>query len=261
MAGKVLNEKQCVLYARVSTEGQSKDGVSLAMQIERGKSWAHSQEREVSGIYQDIRSGKTIEGRIGFICALNKAIESHCPLVVYSISRASRSVRDFADIAIKLAKGGSGIVSLTENIDCSSACGEMIVNVLVALSQFERKLTGERTRDALAQLKSKGMRTSRFPEFGWRINSQNGKRLYLDAQEINLIKRIVALDKEGKKPVEIFEEIRRDTPRTWRGRLKYTTVHSLIARWKDRSGEIPALPCPDKSQQSSLSSPKGQEAI
>jgi DNA invertase Pin-like site-specific DNA recombinase len=49
-------------------------------------------------------------------------------------------------------------VSLQESLDATTATGELLMNLLASVSQGERKVIGERTRDALAHLKAQGKR-------------------------------------------------------------------------------------------------------
>ena len=49
-------------------------------------------------------------------------------------------------------------VSLQESLDATTATGEFMMNLLASVSQWERKVIGERTSDALQHLKAQGKR-------------------------------------------------------------------------------------------------------
>jgi len=59
-------------------------------------------------------------------------------LVVYSLSRQSRSTKDTRTVADLLVKKEADLVSLSAKIDTTSAAGEMVFRLLAVLSEFER---------------------------------------------------------------------------------------------------------------------------
>lgn len=77
-------------------------------------------------------------------------------LVIDSFSRLSRSTKDLLDLVEKLTSMGVHLVSLKENLDTTTATGKMMLTMLSALSQFERDLIAERTRDGLKAARSRG---------------------------------------------------------------------------------------------------------
>ena len=52
---------------------------------------------------------------------------------------------------------GWSLVALDLAIDTTTPSGEMMANVMATFAQFERRLIGQRTRDALAQKKLDGV--------------------------------------------------------------------------------------------------------
>ena len=49
-------------------------------------------------------------------------------------------------------------MSRQESLDTTTATGELMMNLLASVSQWERKVIGERTHDAMAHLKAQGKR-------------------------------------------------------------------------------------------------------
>lgn len=145
-------------YIRVSTEEQAEMGVSLDAQRAKIDQYAALHDLELARIYADEGiSGKSMDKRRGLAEALEAACESPGHVfIVYSLSRMSRSVRDSLEIADRLAAAGAQFVSLTENIDTTTAMGELFFTICAAFSQLERRLIGERTKAALAQKRSAG---------------------------------------------------------------------------------------------------------
>ena len=49
------------------------------------------------------------------------------------------------------------LVLLDVNVDTTTAAGEFMANIMASAAQFERKLIGQRTREALAEKKAAGI--------------------------------------------------------------------------------------------------------
>lgn len=77
-------------------------------------------------------------------------------LVVESFSRLSRSTKDLLSLVDKLTGMGVHLISLKEDLDTTTATGKMMLTMLSALSQFERDLIAERTRDGLKAARARG---------------------------------------------------------------------------------------------------------
>jgi len=84
------------------------------------------------------------------------AIRKGDTLVIDSFSRLSRSTKDLLEIIDNLDKQGVSIISLKENLDTTTATGKMMMTMLSALSQFERDLISERTKDGLKAARARG---------------------------------------------------------------------------------------------------------
>ena len=163
-------------YIRVSTQDQAREGISLEAQRDRIEKWAALNEGEVIAVYEDAGiSGKSMDKRPGLVTALAAATKGHA-LVAYSISRFARSTRDMLTIAGLLEKQGADLVSLSERIDTTTAAGRMMFRMLAVLAEFERDVTSERTRMALAMLKAKGKKLgSGNPQAGADVVQQRAR--------------------------------------------------------------------------------------
>ena len=178
-------------YIRVSTQGQAEDGISLAAQESKIHAWANLNNADPIIFRDEGISGKRADNRPG----LNKAIAAVSKgdaLVVYSLSRLSRSTKDTLILAETLLDKEADLVSLSEKIDTTSAAGKMVFRLLAVLSEFERDQVSERTRFVLAHKKAKGEKTGGDVPFGYAL--QNG-HLIKDAREqatVDLIKQMKA---------------------------------------------------------------------
>jgi len=155
--------QRVVGYVRVSTEEQADSGAGLAAQRSAIAAEAARRGWELVAIYEDAAaSGKSLNGRPGLQSAL-MAIEGGeaGALVVAKLDRLSRSLLDFAGLMDRSKRRGWSLVALDLGVDTTTPQGEVMASVLAAFAQFERRLIGQRTKDALAERRAAGVRLGR----------------------------------------------------------------------------------------------------
>ena len=148
---------QVIGYVRVSTEDQAREGVSLAAQEAELRAYCLVKDWTLVEVIRDAgQSAKSLK-RTGLerLLTLVRAGEVQA-VVVYKLDRLTRSVVDLGQLVTLFAKTGVPLVSLQESLDATTATGELMMNLLVSVSQWERKVIGERTRDAMQHLKAQG---------------------------------------------------------------------------------------------------------
>lgn len=195
-------------YVRVSTEGQAADGVSLDAQRAKMEAWALANDAELAHVFADKGfSGGRVDTRDGLQAALQEACNTGAALVVYSLSRLSRSTRDTLAIAERLDRAGADLVSMAEKIDTTSAAGKMVFRLLAVLNEFERDQISERTRAAMMHLKSNGKRAGTIP-FGYSL-ARDGTTLEEVPQERRAIRLMLRLRGRGLPLRKIAERLAR----------------------------------------------------
>ena len=70
---------------------------------------------------------------------------------------------DFTALMATAQKQGWALVALDCAVDTTTPAGEAMANVLATFAQFERRLIGQRTKDALAVKRAQGVRLGRPP--------------------------------------------------------------------------------------------------
>ena len=86
---------------------------------------------------------------------------SRAGLVVAKMDRLSRSLLDFTSIMATAQREGWALVALDCPVDASTPTGEAMASIMATFSQLERRLIGQRTREALAVKRAEGMRLGR----------------------------------------------------------------------------------------------------
>jgi DNA invertase Pin-like site-specific DNA recombinase len=87
-------------------------------------------------------------------------------LVVAKLDRLRRSVLDCPGLMERARHRGWDLIALDLGLDTSTPSGELIANVLATFAQFERRLIGQRTKDALAVKRAQGVVLGRSREIG-----------------------------------------------------------------------------------------------
>ena len=68
-------------------------------------------------------------------------------VVVYKVDRLTRSLADFAKIVEVMDAHAVSFVSVTQQFNTTTSMGRLPLNMLLSVAQFEREVTGERSRD------------------------------------------------------------------------------------------------------------------
>ena len=141
------------------------------MQKDRITAWCLGNGYELDAVFVEAMSGGRMDNRP----ELNKAVGRACKLggilVVYSLSRFSRSVRDTLAMSEQLDRAGANLASLSERLDTSSAVGRMVFKLLSTLAEFERDQGAERTRAALGHMRRTNRRISAKIPFGYTLGA------------------------------------------------------------------------------------------
>lgn len=149
-------------YTHVSTEEQGRSGAGLAAQRSAIRDASKSRGYELLKIVEDAgHSAKSLE-RPGITSVLADLDAGRADaLIVAKLDRLSRSLLDFAGLMERGRRQGWALVALDLGVDTSTPAGEMMANVLATFAQFERRMIGQRTKDALAQKRASGVRLGR----------------------------------------------------------------------------------------------------
>ena len=68
---------------------------------------------------------------------------------------------DFTAVMARASRQGWALVALDCAVDTTTPAGEAMANMLATFAQFERRLIGQRTREALAAKRASGVRLGR----------------------------------------------------------------------------------------------------
>ncbi|HVX69868.1 MAG TPA: recombinase family protein [Mycobacteriales bacterium] len=148
-------------YVRCSTAEQGRSGLGLDAQRQAIEDACARNGWTLVEVVEDVASGKSMrrEGLTRALAALDGgAVDG---LVTAKLDRLSRSVLDFATLVCRAQQQTWNLVVLDLGLDLSTPQGRFTAHVLCAMAELERELIGQRTRDALAMAKQRGVRLGR----------------------------------------------------------------------------------------------------
>jgi len=203
-------------YARVSTDKQADRGVSLDAQTAKVQAMATVQDAELIDVIVDAGESAKSLNRPG-MARLLELVDAGAvdAVIIAKLDRLTRSVKDLAELLERFNRRGVSLVSVAESLDTGTAAGRLVLNVMTAVSQWEREAIGERTRDAMQHKRAKGERVGAVP-FGYRL-AADGVHLEVEPAEQAIVDSIRELHRAGRTTRRIAEQLNREGLRNRRG--------------------------------------------
>jgi site-specific DNA recombinase len=191
-----------LLYARVSTQMQVQDGMSLSAQERTLRQAAElAGYKSVELLREEGRSGKSIKGRPVLRDALGRLSSGDAnALFVTRIDRLARSTQDFLTIVDHAHKYNWRLVLLDLNLDTSSYQGRFVVTVMSALAEMERGIIAERQKDIHKDRRDRGLVWGKDLGPKQRISDEIRQRIKQEKERGLSLREIArVLDSEGIK--------------------------------------------------------------
>jgi DNA invertase Pin-like site-specific DNA recombinase len=141
-----------IAYIRVSSDKQGKSGLGLEAQRDAIARFAASESLEVAGEFIEVETGKgadALDKRPQLAAALRKAKQIKAPITVSKLDRLSRDVHFISGLMTNRVP--FIVAALGKNVD------PFMLHIYAALAEKERSMISERTRDALAKAKERGV--------------------------------------------------------------------------------------------------------
>lgn len=149
-------------YARVSTQEQN-----LARQLD---------ELKIAGAEEIIQ--EKVTGTKADRPELNKLIyklRTGDLVVVSDLTRLSRSTKDLFNLVEIIEKKGANIRSIKESwLDTTTPYGKLMFTFIAGISQFERDLISQRTKEGLVAARARGKKGGRKPK----LDANKRKTIY-----------------------------------------------------------------------------------
>jgi DNA invertase Pin-like site-specific DNA recombinase len=148
---------QLIAYDRVSTVRQGESG--LGLEAQRAKVAAMAQQRGATVVaeYTEVESGRKAD-RPQLAAAMADARRRGAVVAVAKLDRLARD----AELVLRLSReaernGFGGLLFADLDVDASTAAGRMVLSLMASVAEFEARRISERTREALAAAKARGV--------------------------------------------------------------------------------------------------------
>lgn len=219
-------------YIRVSTEEQSREGVSLDAQEERIRAFCTARDWTCLEVIADEgKSGGTLD-RPGLRRLITKCeADGVDGVVVLKLDRLTRSVRDLGYLIDDVFQAQEvAFTSVQDNFDTTTANGRLVLNILATVAQWERDIIAERTQEAMDYLKTNGRRCGQLP-FGFDLGD-DGTTLVRNEGQQRAIERMQDWRMRGMTYREIADRLTAEgVPTQMSGTCwKPTTIWGILER-------------------------------
>jgi len=200
---------KAVIYSRVSHIEQVQNGSSLETQKDRIEDFCRYKGIEVVEHYKDAGiSGRKFENRPNFVRMMQRIERGDInAVVVYSLSRFGRNIRETLNYLERLEKWGVAFYAIDLGIDTSTSHGKLIMQIMSALSEFESNQMSDRIRAVMGHNKSKKITYCGNPPLGY--DNVDGT-LKPKKDEIKIVQEIFAMHKKDLSMNEIARQLNKN---------------------------------------------------
>jgi site-specific DNA recombinase len=181
-------------YVRRSKESGARN-VSLEDQHERIVAYCHERGWQLAEVQADDGVSGGRRERLDRLAERVRATKARV-IVVYHLDRFARDLAATLDYLRRFARSGVELhVVGRGRVEADTATGFIVTAVEGLAAEHYRRVISEKTRDALARLRAKGRRVSRFAPYGYKLGPQG--LLVSDPKEQTILAEISRLRAGG----------------------------------------------------------------
>jgi DNA invertase Pin-like site-specific DNA recombinase len=198
-----VRKKSLISYIRVSTAQQARSGLGLEAQREAILQFAKAEGLELLGEYVEVQSGKgsnALEKRPELSAAVKAAKRNGCAIVVAKLDRLSRDVHFISGLMVHKVP--------FVTVELGSDADPFLLHLYAALAEKERALISQRTRNALAAARRRGVKLG---------NARQARANKNAADAFAESLRTVLTDTVGLSATQIAQKLNENGVRTARG--------------------------------------------
>jgi site-specific DNA recombinase len=223
-----IKRVRAVLYVRVSTDEQAREGYSIPAQLESLRAFCKSQGWEI--VFEYIEEGKSAKDldRPKMKQMLNDIKKGEIDIIlVYRLDRLTRSVLDLYLLLQKFDEHNVAFRSATEVYDTSTAMGRLFITLVAALAQWERENLGERVIFGMEQMIDEGKKPGGHDPYGYRFDKDfNCTIIDEEAAHVRMIYQMF-MDGYGYRSIAERMNVLKAKPRhskTW----SHNTIRNML---------------------------------
>lgn len=156
-----------------------------AAQSPKDRPWKIAREYREEGVSGATKDRPALQRLLADVRAGNLDV-----VAVTKIDRFSRSLSDFFDMWAELEAHNVEFISLSDNLDTSSATGRAMLKIILVFAELERERTSERTKEKIAVRREQGLWFGGSVPLGLRTHPTNKTTLEHDAATGELARSI-----------------------------------------------------------------------
>jgi len=209
---------RCIIYSRVSTDAQERDGTSLDTQERACVELAEANGWTVVGTVRDTASGFTLD-RPGMAEVRSLADRGLIEVVLsYALDRLSRKQTHVAILVEEMEEHGVSLDFVTEKFE-DTATGQLLRSVKAFAAEFEREKIAERTMRG----KAERARSGRLPQatgrgmYGYIYDQASGKRR-IASEQASVVRRLFEEFTSGASIVGLANALNDESIPTMQGK-------------------------------------------
>ena len=248
-----MKQLRCALYPRVSTEDQFVNGLSMDAQSKDLIEYANRMGYIIVDIYPDegISARKPVSKRPALLKLLEDVKQNKIDIIlVTKLDRWFRNIKEYQITEEILKEHNCYWKTIYEDYDTSTASGQMIVNIMLAVAQNECDRTSERIKTVFRHKVANGEHLTGIAPYGYiSVN----KKLEKDPETEHIVEEIFSFYfscfSKRKTILSIIEKYK-DHPRC---PTKYQ-INRILSKdqyagiYQDKEGYFPAYITPEQFQ-------------
>ena len=161
--------KRAVIYTRVSTNLQEKDGTSLDSQIDACRAFAAENQYEIVREFREVYSGGYLYDRPALSLLRSDVQSRACDLVIiYATDRLSRNLSHFAILLDEFERYGAALHFVTETFE-NTATGKFLLSAKGFAAELEREKIRERCMRGRRTKAENGTLSFKRGLYGYRV--------------------------------------------------------------------------------------------
>lgn len=206
---EVRRKKRAYAYLRKSPN-KFTDNTSIEKQLEEIKKYCEENDIELVDTFtDDLKSGKSFEGRDGFKEMYNNVIRSKDNvdyIIVFKQDRISRDTLDTLYIMKRLNSLGKHLISIKDNVNTEDPASKILVHILALVAELEREFINMRTSAGMEKRAEEGKFLG-GKVYGYKTSNKKLVVVPDEAEVVNFIFKKYAIEKWGYKKIASYLNI------------------------------------------------------
>ena len=185
MRDRPLTPVRWLAYYRVSTDRQGSSGLGLEAQQIKVEAMASERGAVIAAEFMEVESGRK-DDRPQLTAALAQARAEQAVIAVAKIDRLARDAGFVLKLANEAEKNGMGgfVFCDLPDIDATTSAGRMVLTMMASVAEFEARRISERTKEALAAAKARGVRLGGYREGAAEKSSERKQKAITEAESL-----------------------------------------------------------------------------